>query len=48
MNAGATFQRVMDISFVGEWDKFVVIYLDDVTFFSKLDEDHMIHLKQTF
>jgi hypothetical protein len=48
MNAGATFQRAMDIAFVGEHDKFVVIYLDDLTVFSKSDEDHMIHLKQTF
>jgi hypothetical protein len=38
----------MDISFIGERDKFVVIYLDDLTIFSKLDEDHLIHLKQTF
>jgi hypothetical protein len=48
MNTGATFQRAMDIAFVGEWDKFVVIYLDDLTVFSKSDEDHMIHLKQKF
>jgi hypothetical protein len=48
MNAGATFQRAMDIAFVGERDKFVVIYLDDLTVFSKSDEDHIIHLKQTF
>ena len=34
MNAGATFQRAMDIAFVGEKDKFVVIYLDDITIFS--------------
>jgi hypothetical protein len=27
MNAGATFQRAMDIAFIGERDKFVVIYL---------------------
>ena len=27
MNIGATFQRAMDIAFVGEKDKFVVIYL---------------------
>jgi hypothetical protein len=39
MNAGATFQRAMDIAFVGERDKFIVIYLDDLTVF---------HLKQTF
>jgi hypothetical protein len=48
MNAGATFQREMDIAFVGEKDKFVVIYLDDLTIFSKSDEDHLKHLKQTF
>jgi hypothetical protein len=48
MNAGVTFQRAMDIAFVGKRDKFVVIYLDDLTIFSKSDEDHMIHLKQTF
>ena len=34
MNAGATFQRAMDIAFVGEKEKFVVIYLDDITIFS--------------
>jgi hypothetical protein len=48
MNAGATFQRAMDIAFIGERDKFVVIYLDDLTIFSKTDEEHFIHLKQTF
>ena len=31
MNAGATFQRVMDITFVGEKEQCVVIYLDDIT-----------------
>jgi hypothetical protein len=48
MNVGATFQRAMDIAFVSERDKFVVIYLDDITIFSKSDKDHLIHLKQTF
>jgi hypothetical protein len=36
MNARETFQRAMDISFIGEKDKFVVIYLDDITFFPYL------------
>lgn len=31
MNARATFQRPMDIAFVEEINKFVVIYLDDIT-----------------
>ena len=48
MNVGATFQRAMDIAFVGEKDKFVVIYLDDITVFSQSDEEHLKHLKQTF
>ena len=45
MNAGATFQRAMDIAFVGEKEKFVVIYLDDITIFSKLDDEHLKHFK---
>ena len=34
INVGATFQRAMDIAFSKERDKFVVIYLDDITIFS--------------
>lgn len=45
MNAGATFQRVMDISFAEEKDKFVVIYLYDITVFSRSREDHLKHLE---
>ena len=48
MNAGENFQRAMDIAFVGEKDKFVVIYLDDITIFSQSDDEHLKHLKQTF
>ena len=48
MNAGATFQRAMYIDFIGEKDKFVVIYLDDITVFSKSDEEHHDHLKRVF
>jgi hypothetical protein len=48
MNAGETFQRAMDITFVGEKDKFIVIYLDDLTIFSKSDDDHLKHLRKTF
>jgi hypothetical protein len=48
MNTGATFQRAMDIAFIGEKDKFVVIYLDDITVFSKIDEEHHCHLKRVF
>jgi hypothetical protein len=44
MKIGTTFQRAMDITFIGERDRFVVIYLDNLTVFSKSDEDHLIHL----
>jgi hypothetical protein len=44
MNARETFQRAMDIAFIGERDKFVVIYLDDITFFSRIDKEHFHHL----
>jgi hypothetical protein len=48
INAGETFQRDMDIAFVGERDKFIFIYLDDMTIFSKIYEDHIKNLKKTF
>ena len=48
MNAGVKFQRAMDIAFVGEKDKFVLIYLDDITIFSSSHELHLQHLKKTF
>jgi hypothetical protein len=38
----------MDIAFVGEKDKFMVIYLDDITIFSKFDDEHLQHLEQIF
>jgi hypothetical protein len=48
MNARETFQRAMDISFIGEKDKFMVIYLDEITVFSTSDDEHLQHLKKTF
>lgn len=48
INVGATFQRELVIAFVGEKDKFVVIYLDEITVFSKIDEEHIEHLQLTF
>lgn len=39
MNAVATFQRAMNIAFIGEEDNFLVIYLD---------EEYLQHLKKTF
>jgi hypothetical protein len=38
----------MDIAFIEEKDKFVVIYLDDVTVFSGSNVEHYEHLKRVF
>jgi hypothetical protein len=48
MNAGATFQRAMDISFIGERDELLFIYLDDITVFSKSDREHCYNLRRVF
>jgi hypothetical protein len=45
INVGATFQRAMDIAFRGLINQSVVVYLDDVTVFSKNKEDHLAHLR---
>eukprot|EP00253_Pinus_taeda_P011476 PITA_11476 len=47
-NIGATFQRVMDIAFAKEIRDFLVVYLDDLTPFSKSDQEHLKHLRQIF
>jgi hypothetical protein len=48
MNVGATFQRAMDVSFMWEKDKFMVMYLDDITILSKSYDDHLQHLEHIF
>jgi hypothetical protein len=48
MNAGANFHRAMDIAFVGERDKFALIYQNDLIVFSDSDAEHLVHLRQTF
>jgi hypothetical protein len=48
MNVGDTFQRAMDIVFVDELGRLIVIYLDDITIFSKRDEEHLLHLRRVF
>jgi hypothetical protein len=48
MNAREKIQRAMDIAFIGEKDKFVVIYLDDITVFSRSDREHCSHLRKVF
>ena len=44
MNARATFQCAMDISFGEEKDKFVVFYMDDIMVYSRSDREHVRHL----
>jgi hypothetical protein len=44
INAGETFQRVMDVAFWGLINKCVVVYLYDVTVYSKNREYHIQHL----
>ena len=41
INAGATFQRAMDTAFKGLINRTVVIYLDDITVFSKERYNHL-------
>lgn len=41
INAGATFQRAMDLSFGDLKNKIIVVYLDDLTIFSKKRKDHL-------
>ena len=48
INEGATFQWAMDIAFSEERDRFVVIYLDDITVFSESDKKHYQHLERVF
>ena len=48
MNAGATFQMEMDIDFSEDIGYFIVIYLDDITVYSKTDEEHLVHLRKVF
>ena len=38
----------MEISFVWEEDKFIVIYLYGRIVFSKYDDEHLVHLNEYF
>jgi hypothetical protein len=45
INAGATFQRAMEITFRGLINHSIVVYLDDVNVYSKNKDDHLAHLR---
>ena len=38
----------MDIAFADERDRFVVIYMDDITIYSRSDKEHIKHLERVF
>ncbi|KAH9313585.1 hypothetical protein KI387_022212, partial [Taxus chinensis] len=46
MNAGATFQRAMDVAFSSYINDFIDVYQDDVTVFSEKRSDHLQHLEK--
>ncbi len=48
MNVGATFQRAMDIASSKEIHDLLVVYQDDITVFSKSDNEHLDHLRRVF
>jgi hypothetical protein len=48
MNIGDTFQRAMDIAFVDELGRVIILYLADVTVYSKSDKEHLQQIRQVF
>ena len=47
-NVRATFKKSMDMAFKGLINKIVMVYIDDITFFSKNATDHLFQLRQVF
>jgi hypothetical protein len=43
-NARAYFMYLMNLVFMPELDKFVVVFIDDILIYSKTEEDHTAHL----
>eukprot|EP00253_Pinus_taeda_P001939 PITA_01939 len=48
INAGATFQRAIDIAFKGLINRTIVVYLDEITVFSKERSNHLHDLNEIF
>jgi hypothetical protein len=44
-NAPAHFMYLMNSVFMLEWDKFIVVFIDDILVYSKSTEDHEEHLR---
>ncbi|KAK2444839.1 hypothetical protein QL285_015834 [Trifolium repens] len=47
-NAGATYQRAMNLIFHEYIDTFMQVYIDDIVVKSSSDDDHLDHLKKSF
>jgi hypothetical protein len=43
-NAPAYFMYLMNLVFMPELDKFVVVFIDDILIYSKTKEDHANHI----
>ena len=44
-NAPAYFMYLMNLVFMPELDKFVVVFIDDILIYSKNEEDHAQHFR---
>ena len=44
-NAPTYFMYLMNLVFMPELDKFVVVFIDDILIYSKNEEDHANHLR---
>ena len=47
-NAGATFQRLMELVLAGMDSKSCLVYIDDIIVFGKNEEDHLKNLEEVF
>lgn len=45
VNAPASFQRAMGVTFQEEIGKFVLVYLDDILVFSESADEHVAHVR---
>ena len=47
-NSGASFQRLLGHILRGREYQFALIYIDDIIVFSRLVEEHLVHLEEVF